>query len=148
MTAIEQPVASRLSLELRLLVGVQMFFWFGYFVGVGGMLLIAALQSDGLTFVPFYEPVDRATPVHAADPKEVLGLGIVGYLLHLPLAFIAILGTWVGALAAAAGLIALVPLWIAGARPWLLTISTALTIAYVAVQLSPVGELVKVWMLD
>jgi hypothetical protein len=37
---------------------------------------------------------------------------------------------------------------IASRLRWKLIAGTALTIAFVAVQLSPFGELVRVWMLD
>lgn len=123
----------------KVLIGVQAAFWGCYFIGVGLLLTVAAVKNGGLTFWPFAEGDMR-------DPKDVLGLGIPGYILHIPLATVTLLGA---VPAAVAGLIGIGMLIADKAHRTLpLIISSVLAIAFAAAQLTPFGRLVQAWMLD
>jgi hypothetical protein len=132
-------VADPIRRARQALIAVQAFIWVCYFIGVGLLLTVAMVKNGGLNFYPF---------AHAdmEDPKDVLGLGFYGNLLHIPLMLVVIFGGFPGALAALAGLGTL-----AASKPsrtWPLIVSTALTVAFVIVQLTPFGALVREWVLD
>ncbi len=125
--------------QSRVLIGVQAVFWGGYLIALL-LLGVAMLKNGGLTFWPF---VNSSLMV---DPKDVLGLGVAGYILHTPLVLLVVFGAPGASIAALAGmgLLAFSP----AHRTRRLNISTALTLACAGAQLTPFGSRMVSWMLD
>jgi hypothetical protein len=143
MSAIEQP-AGRVPTTgvVRALVWLQAFFWGSYLI-VLIKLLTAGYRYGGFGFRPFGDDPTLF------DPKDVFGWGIPEYLMHGLL----LLTVWFGAVPATLLLIAslrvTVMLWHATApRRWLLTFSSVMTLAFLAVQLTSFHSLIVEWLMD
>jgi hypothetical protein len=143
MTAIDRPTANLPSIAVvRLLTWSQAVLWGGYLL-VLAKLLIAGLDYGGFGFQPFGDDHTMY------DPKDVFGWGIPEYILHLPMFFITVFGALPAAVLAMASLPFAVLLWRArDPRRWLLGVSTLLSLAFLAVQLTPFHSLIVEWMLD
>jgi hypothetical protein len=147
MTVTESPAQSPARARLvQPIIGAQMVFWVGYLL-VTAMLLIAAARHGGFTFYPFVRGT-QDQPVAMVDPKDVLDLGILGYLLYGVLFPITVFGLVPAALAAGAGWYVMLTARIRRSSRWLLGISTTLTTVVVVVQVSPLGSLIREWILD
>lgn len=127
---------------VRFLVGAQMVCWGGYLL-VLAKLAIAGLIYGGFGFQPF------GSDPTMFDPKEVFGLGIPEYIVHLPLFYIVLAGAVPSIILLVAAAFPLVALWRANApRRRLLSISTAMTLVCLIVQLTPFQSVLLNWMLD
>jgi hypothetical protein len=139
--AAEQSIRVPVPRLARALIAIQAIFW-GVYTWTLLLLLIAVVKFGGLGFYPFARADMR-------DPKDVLGLGMVaGGILHMPVYFVVMYGLPVAASSAAAGVILLIAQGYGGLMSKKLLVSTILTVAAVAVQLTPFGILVRQWVLD
>jgi len=144
MTAIDRPTTARVpdTAVARALAWLQVMFWGAYLL-VLVKLLVAGIKYGGFGFQPF------GTDPTLYDPKELFGWGVPEYILQAPLDIVVIFGTVPAALILLASLPVAGMLWRARApHRWVLTVSTMLNLAFLAVQFTPFHTLIVEWMLD
>ncbi|GIH07244.1 hypothetical protein Rhe02_53110 [Rhizocola hellebori] len=133
MTAIDQParVASRRP-GVRLLIGVQLLVLALYGVAVAALMFLAIKAPGGWA---------------ETTPDRLLRYGYPGYVLYAPLWFLSSIGFALAVALVVAGIWSLSRIWRSGGPKWTLAGCTAATALTGLFHVTPVAELVRVWLL-